>query len=197
MSASLISIIGPPAVGKTTLARHLARDMGGALICEDFEGNPFLADSYLGRREACLPAQLFFLLSRVNQLSSANWPAKGLVVSDYGFCQDRIYASAKLSDQEMAIYRGVAGRLEGLVRPADMIVHLDAPEAVLELRISDRGREYEKAMTPEFLHEMRMAYNDVDRTVDCPVIRVDTDAADLRDAEARGELIAQIRNRMS
>ncbi|MDP6637309.1 MAG: deoxynucleoside kinase [Phycisphaerae bacterium] len=194
MSAPLISIIGAPAVGKTTLAVGLAEEMCGRLICEDFEGNPFLADSYLHDREACLPAQLFFLLSRVKQLSLASWPDDGLVISDYGFCQDRIYAAAKLTEDEMSLYRRVAKRVEGLVRPASVIVHLDAPEAVLESRIAARGREYEKAMTPEFLEQMRMAYNDIDQTSGCPVIRVDTNASDVRDAEVRNELIARIRS---
>ena len=197
MSASLISIIGPPAVGKTTLARSLAAEMDGRLICEDFEGNPFLADSYLGRADVCLPAQLFFLLSRVSQLSLGSWPEDGLAVSDYGFCQDRIYARAKLTEDEMSLYGRVARRVEGLVCPPSVIVHLDAPEAVLMSRIGARGREYEKAMTPEFLQEMRMAYNDIDRSARCPVIRMDTDAADVRDANIRGELIARIRGEMS
>jgi deoxyadenosine/deoxycytidine kinase len=197
MSASLISIIGPPAVGKTTLARGLATEMGGSLICEDFEGNPFLADSYLGGREACLPAQLFFLLSRVKQLSLADWQADGLVVSDYGFCQDRIYAASKLTEDEMGLYSRVARRVEGLVYPPSVIVHLDAPEPVLKSRIAARGREYEKAMTPEFLEEMRMAYNDIDQTIGCPVIRLDTDASDVRHDSVRGELIARIRAEIS
>ena len=183
-------------MGKTTLAGHLAAEMGGRLICEDFEGNPFLADSYLGVRDACLPAQLFFLLSRVKQLSLGNWPAEGLAVSDYGFCQDRIYAAAKLTEDEMALYDRVARRVEGLVCPPNVIVHLDAPEPVLRSRIVARGREYEKAMTPEFLEEMRMAYNDIDRSARCPVIRVDADAADVRDANARNELIARIRGEL-
>jgi len=196
MSASLVSIIGPPAVGKTTLASHLAADMGGRLIREDFEGNPFLADSYVGGREACLPAQLFFLLSRVKQLSLADWPDEGLAVSDYGFCQDRIYAAAKLTEDEMALYSRVARRVGGLVCPPSVIVHLDAPAPVLLSRIAARGREYEKAMTPEFLEEMRNAYNDIDQSAICPVIRVETDADDVRDANARNELIARIRSEM-
>jgi deoxyadenosine/deoxycytidine kinase len=197
MSASLISIIGPPAVGKTTLARGLATEMGGSLICEDFESNPFLADSYLGGREACLPAQLFFLLSRVEQLSLGDWPTEGLVVSDYGFCQDRIYAASKLTEDEMGLYSRLARRVKGMVCPPGVIVHLDAPEAVLKSRIAARGREYEKAMTLEFLEEMRIAYNDIDQTVDCSVIRVDTDASDVRDDSVRNELIARIRAEIS
>jgi deoxyadenosine/deoxycytidine kinase len=197
MSASLISIIGPPAVGKTTLARGLAAEMNGLLICEDFEGNPFLADSYLHGREACLPAQLFFLLSRVKQLSLATWPEEGLVISDYGFCQDRIYAAAKLTEDEMSLYSRVARRVEGLVCPASVIVHLDAPQSVLKSRIASRGRDYETAMTPEFLEEMRIAYNDIAQIADCPVIRVDTDVSDVRDADVYGELIARIRAEIS
>jgi len=196
MSASLISIIGPPAVGKTTLAGHLAAEMGGRLICEDFEGNPFLADSYVGDREARLPAQLFFLLSRVKQLSLGDWPAEGLVVSDYGFCQDRIYAEAKLTEDEMALYSRVARRVEGLVCTPSVIVHLDAPEAVLLSRIAARGREYEKAMTSEFLDGMRKAYNNIDQSARCPVIRVATDTSDVRDADTRSKLIARIRGEM-
>ena len=184
-------------MGKTTLAGHLAAEMGGRLICEDFEGNPFLADSYLGDLEACLPAQLFFLLSRVKQLSLADWPAEGLAVSDYGFCQDRIYAAAKLTEDEMALYSRVARRVGGLVCPPGVIVHLDAPAPVLLSRIAARGREYEKVMTPEFLEEMRNAYNNIDQSAGCPVIRVETDAADVRDADARNELIARIRSEMS
>jgi hypothetical protein len=51
-------------------------------------------------------------------------------------------------------------------------------------------------MTPEFLEEMRNAYNDIDRSAGCPVIRVATDADDVRDADVRNELIARIRGEM-
>ena len=111
MSAKLISIIGPPAVGKTTLACCLADDMPASLIREDYQGNPFLVESYLGSPEACLPAQIHFLMSRVGQLALAAWPAEGLVVSDYGFCQDHIYAAAKLSADELRLYDRLARRL--------------------------------------------------------------------------------------
>ncbi|MDP7163481.1 MAG: deoxynucleoside kinase [Phycisphaerae bacterium] len=193
MSAKLISIIGPPAVGKTTLACCLANEMPATLIREDYQGNPFLVESYLGSAEACLPAQMHFLMSRVGQLALAAWPDEGLVVSDYGFCQDRIYAAAKLSADELRLYERLARRVEGLVYDPDVIVHLDAPESVLLERISVRGRKHEKVMTSRFLQVMRIAYNEIDQTGNCAVIHVECTATDFCDPHRRRELIAQIR----
>ena len=45
MAATLISIIGPPASGKTTLAESLCADLEAELVREDYAGNAFLADS--------------------------------------------------------------------------------------------------------------------------------------------------------
>ena len=189
----LISIIGPPAVGKTTLARLLSERLAARLICEDFEGNVFLADSYRGFGEACLPAQLQFLLSRVAQLSQSALRDDRVVVSDYGFCQDRIFAMEKLSADEYEVYRVVADRLGGLVIPPALVICLDAPVDVLVERIARRGRGYESCMTPEFLASMRDAYNGIESAFNffgvsgvsgvagCGVLRVDTAMSDFRD----------------
>lgn len=192
MPAKLISIIGPPASGKTTLAEALVAELPATLIREDYAGNPFLAESYLGRSEARLPGQLYFLVSRVGQLASSNWPGAGLYVSDYGFCQDRIYARARLSADDFRLYDRVARRLEGLVRPADLLLALDAAEATLLERIARRGREFERVMDQEFLASMRAAYNEASRRASCPVIRLDCDEIDLRDPARRAPVVWQI-----
>ena len=77
MAAALISIIGPPASGKTTMAHWLAEALPGRLILEDYAGNPFLPGSYQGREELALPAQLYFLFSRVSQLNREAWAGQG------------------------------------------------------------------------------------------------------------------------
>lgn len=196
MTARLISVIGPPASGKTTLAEHLAADLPAELIREDYEGNPFLADSYTGPHEARLPAQLYYLLSRVEQLSSARWPAEGTFVSDYGFCQDRLYARARLTAEEMEVYDPVHARLSRLVRAPDLLVLLDASESALLERIRRRGRAFEKVMTAGFLSSMRRAYNDVIQSAQCPVLAVDGDEADLRREPARTRLVEEVRRKL-
>jgi deoxyguanosine kinase len=196
VTATLISIIGPPASGKTTLARYLGESLGAQLVFEDFESNPFLADSYTGCDTAALPAQLHFLLSRVAQLNERHWPGEGLVVSDYGFCQDQLYASFKLEEGEYRFYFELADWLSEQVIPPSLVIRLDAPVATLQSRIAARGRGYEIGIDEAFLTEMRDAYNVVQRELACPVVRVDTEQVDLRTPEAREALLAQVRAKL-
>ena len=196
MSAGLISIIGPPGAGKTTLAELLAERLPAELIREDYAGNPFLPDAYAGLKEARLPGQLYFLLSRLAQLRGANWPARGLFVSDYGFCQDRLFARVHLSSDEMTVYDQVARRVEGLVQAPDVLIHLDAAEETLLERITHRGRGFEAAITREFLSAMRQAYNEAAAVADCPVIRLDGEREDFRGGRLLEKLMARIRERL-
>jgi len=195
--ARLIGIIGPPAAGKTTLAENLAAGLPAELIREDYAGNPFLADSCAGRPDARLPAQLFFLLSRVRQLSLSSWPAEGLRVSDYGFLQDRIYARLRLAGDEFKAYLSVADRVEAMVKPPDLLIHLDAPEDVLLKRIARRGRAFERAMDAGFLSAVRKAYNNAVRDVACPVIRAECGRTDLRRAGALAAMMEEIRRALT
>ena len=193
MPAKLISVIGPPAVGKTTLAEHLAADLPADLICEDWAGNPFLAESYAGDERARLPGELYFLISRAGQLLRLSWPGDGLRVSDYGFCQDRIFAGVRLNGRDMELYDRLAARLEPLVCPPDVLVYLDAGERTLRERIARRGRDFERVMDGAFLAAMRRAYRAAAAGAACPVLRVDCDAVDVGGAAARADLVRRVR----
>jgi len=196
VTSRLISAIGPPAVGKTTLAERLSTALPARLILEDYAGNPFLAESYAGRDEARLPGQLYFLMSRVSQLDPTRWEEERLAVSDYGFCQDAVFAELRLGDDDLRTYRRVLRRVGGLVHPPDVLVHLDAGEQTLLERIARRGREYEKAMTAEFLGQMRRAYNEVAGRADCPVIAIDCDGADICRDEVLAGIMEEIRENL-
>ena len=197
MSAALVSIIGPPAVGKTTLAEFLCSVLPAELIREDYAGNPFIADAYAGQSAARLPSQLYFLNSRVGQLSLLSWPENGCFVSDYGFCQDRLFATATLTDDDLAAYEKIARRLSGLVHHPDVVIHLDAVESTLMERIARRGRDFERAVTPEFLARMRQSYRAAVAELACPIISIDCEKIDLLAEKPRSQLLNSLRRHLT
>ncbi len=68
-SPRFIVVEGPIGVGKTSLARRLARSFNGELILEQVEENPFLERFYKSGRIAALPAQ--FQTSSASQVDHA------------------------------------------------------------------------------------------------------------------------------
>jgi len=193
VSAALVSIIGAPAAGKTTLARFLAEALPARLIMEDYAGNPFLAESYQGNAAANLPGQLFFLMSRVGQLFVSDWPGEGVCVSDYGFCQDRVFARQRLNAADFGLYERVARRVGGLVHEPDIVIHLNASVAMLTERIARRGRAFESAMDAKFLQAMTAAYRQTVAALACPIIEIDCDKTDMLSQSARADLMTRIR----
>lgn len=193
MSAKLISIIGPVAVGKTTLSERLAEELPAEVLYEDYQGNPFLAESFTGSEQFSLPSQLYFLLSRAGQLSEKTWPRDGVIVSDYGFCQDHLFADAKLAEEDRRTYEHVHQRVEQLIHPPDVLVHLDASVKTLRGRIEQRGRDFEIAFSEQFMDRMRSAHDGVAVPPACRLIRIDCEAVDLLDPPVRAGLVREIR----
>jgi deoxyguanosine kinase len=193
MSARLISIIGPVAVGKTTLAEILHETLDARLFREDYEGNPFLAESFQGCEDLALPSQLYFLFMRVKQLTAATFPADGLVVTDYGFCQDRLYAQIQLDRNGFQMYEQISRSIAYLVTPPSVVIHLDASIETLLGRIKARGREFESAYDAEYLGRLRQVHFDVPLPPGCRKISVNCEKVDLLEAGQQKKWIEQIR----
>ncbi|MGB9628314.1 MAG: deoxynucleoside kinase, partial [Thermodesulfobacteriota bacterium] len=62
-----IIIEGPIGVGKTSLAKLLAKEFNARCILEKPEENPFLPQFYRDRKKYAFQTQIFFLLSRFQQ----------------------------------------------------------------------------------------------------------------------------------
>ncbi len=193
MAAKLISIIGPVAAGKTTLAECLAAELPADIIYEDYASNPFLAESFTGRDDLMLPSQLYFLLSRASQLSDVTWPEEGLFMSDYGFSQDRVFAAAKLSEADLKTYDYVSGRLARTIHPPSVMIHLDASVETLQKRIAKRGRGYEQTFTQQFLETLRLENAKIQAQPGCEIIRLNADETDFRQPAGRAEIIGRVK----
>jgi len=176
-----LAIEGVIGVGKTTLAEMLGETFSARLVLEEFEENPFLEDFYKNPGAWALHTQLFFLLSRFHQMKNLGSPElfDRLVVSDYIFQKNRIYANINLSDPELRLFNEIADVLEVGIPAPDLVVYLEASVEVLLDRIRKRGRSYEKRIDPDYIRRLAEAYNHFFFNFDdCPLLIVNTNFVD-------------------
>lgn len=82
-----------------------------------------------------------------------------LIVSDYTFQKDRIFAYLTLSDDELALYDKLYTTLEPQVAVPDLVLYLTADVDTCMARIKRRGRGIEREISEEYLSELIDAYN--------------------------------------
>lgn len=159
-SSRFIVVEGPIGVGKTALAKRLAESLGGELVLEEVEENPFLERFYRDGKSAALPAQMFFLFSRARQIEALRQADMfaSVRVSDYLFQKDRLFAELNLDADELALYDQVVDNLG--VEPAvpDLVIYLQASVDCLLDRIARRGIEYERLIERAYLERLTDAY---------------------------------------
>lgn len=181
-----VAVEGVIGVGKTTLAKRLSRSLGGGLVLEVVEENPFLARFYDDPEAWAFQTQIFFLLSRFKQQMQI--PQRELfaqsVVSDYIFAKDQIFATINLAEEELALYRMILPLLEARVTRPDLVIYLQATTEVLLDRIRRRGRSFEREIGREYLETLSEAYNHFFfHYEETPLLIVNTNEMDLVGSE--------------
>ena len=192
-----IAIEGPIGAGKTTLASLLVERLGGRLVAEPVEENPFLAGFYEDRRKHAFQTQLFFLLSRFQQQQTLFQQDlfNQVAVADYLFAKDRIFAALNLDANELVLYEQIYALLGGRTVKPDLVVYLQARQDVLLSRIRRRGRDFERRLDPDYLAALSQAYSDFFFHYDeAPLLVVNTSDIDLAGSSADADaLVAVVR----
>lgn len=155
-----IAVEGPIGVGKTTLARRLARSYGAELLLEAPQDNPFLADFYRNPRPNALPTQVQFLLQRMRQMRVLHQADlfQATRVADFMVEKEHLFARLTLDAEELRLYEALHRRLLGDVPVPDLVIYLQAPVTVLLERITRRGLDYEELLDPRYLQRVVEAY---------------------------------------
>lgn len=155
-----LAIDGPIGVGKTTLVNLIHERFDAVKVLEDAQ-NPFLPDFYADRPGASFQTQIYFLLSRFRQQQELVQPGlfDRLVVADYPFFKDRIFAYLNLTDEELALYEKVYAPLEQQAPAPDLVILLLADVETCLARIHKRKRAYENRLSRDYLSQLIDAYH--------------------------------------
>lgn len=155
-----IVIEGAIGVGKSSLAMKFAERFGYTPMMEAPQENPFLAKFYRDSSRYALPAQLFFLFQRIDQLREMT--QRDLfsehIVSDFMIEKDPLFARLTLSDEELSLYQKIYDTQRPQAPTPDLVILLQASADTLIDRIRQRGVPMEQNMSEDYLRRLSEAY---------------------------------------
>jgi len=154
-------IDGVIGVGKTTLTKMLVEHFNARIVLEQHDKNPFLEDFYRDPQHYAFQTQLFFLLNRYRQQQTI--PQRDLfqemIISDYLFAKDKIFAYLTLEARELQLYEKMLPLLERDIPKPDLVIFLKSKPSRLMENIKLRNRGYEKNITIEYIENLNEAYH--------------------------------------
>ena len=179
MNYNFIAIEGNIGSGKTSLAERLAIEFNAKLMLEQFAENPFLPKFYQDQVKEELNTRDLF---------------HPVIVSDYIISKCLVFAKINLQIDEYNLYSKLFNIIYPTLPKPDLLVYLYLSTDQLLVNIYKRGRNYERAISPEYLQNIQEGYLEFLRQQqELRVLLIDTSRIDFvnnnKDYEALLEII--------
>jgi len=179
-----VAVAGNIGVGKSTLVGMLCAKLGWEPFYEPVAENPYLADFYRDMTAWSFHSQVFFLTHRLKaHRELARHPAS--VIQDRSVYEDaeifaqNLFLQGHIRTRDYQTYRELYEIVLRFLPPPDLVVYLRASVPTLLGRISRRGRDYERDITPAYLSSLDQLYeNWLGGFSLCPVLTVPGDDLD-------------------
>jgi len=190
-----IAVAGNVGVGKSSLTRLLSEYLCWEPFYEAVDDNPYLADFYKDMKTWSFHSQIFFLSRRLrHHRQIVEWP--GTVVQDRTVYEDaevfakNLYQQGLMSERDYRSYRELYETVIEILPPPDLVIYLRASVPTLLARIRQRGRDYEQDISPEYLEQLNVLYEEwIENFTLCPVLTVPADDLDFVHHNSHLELI--------
>jgi len=179
-----IAVAGNIGVGKSTLVNLVSQRLGWEPFYEAVGENPYLADFYRDMQAWSFHSQIFFLSRRLrHHRELLDHPTS--VVQDRSVYEDaevfacNLFRQGHIGERDYRTYRELYEVLTSFLPPPDLVIYLRASVETLARRIGARGRDYERAMAPEYLAQLNALYEAwINSFTLCPVLTVPADDLD-------------------
>jgi|TARA_B100001769_G_scaffold259088_1_gene238603 deoxyguanosine kinase len=187
-----IAIEGAIGVGKTTLAKTISNTMKCQTLFEDYIDNPFLKKFYDENQSNSFSTQLYFLLKRIDQSEKIN-RTNDMLISDFYFGKDELFAKLNLSELEFEMYSSIRQKLNFIPPLPDLIIYLQASTDILIERIKKRGLDVEKNIKKKYIESVNDLYmKHFHEYTSSPVLIINTSNVNINDQNDYQLLIEEI-----
>lgn len=200
-SKFFVAVAGNIGVGKSTLTGILAESFAWKPFYEAVDENPYLADFYADMQRWSFHSQVFFLSRRLqHHRQLVDHP--GSVVQDRSVYEDaeifarNLHDQGKMSARDYQAYHDLYEGIRAFLPAPDLLVYLKASVDTLLARIRLRGRDFERDISPNYLHSLNVLYDHwIERWTSCPILVIPSDDLDFQhDAEARRLVVEGVRD---
>ncbi|GAP63239.1 hypothetical protein ARMA_1662 [Ardenticatena maritima] len=179
-----LAVAGNIGVGKSTLTARLAERLHMEPFFEAVADNPYLADFYADMPRWAFHSQIFFLSRRLqHHRQILDHPTSAIqdrcVYEDAEIFARNLYEQGAMSARDYQAYHELYQAVVAFMPPPTLIVYLRASVDTLLERIKRRGREFERAISRDYLERLNLLYEEWIATfTHCPVLTIDADAID-------------------
>ena len=114
------------------------------------------------------------------------------VYEDAEIFAQNLYVQGHIQDRDYHTYRDLYETMLRFLPPPDLVIYLRASVPTLMGRISNRGRDYERTITEEYLLGLNNLYETwIDNFTLCPILAVPADDLDFVSHPGHLRLIVQ------
>ena len=176
-----VGLAGNIGVGKTTFTEKMAAAFKWTPIYESVSDNPYLNDFYTDMNRWSFNLQIYFLQKRFQAQRDILSSKKGVIQDRTIYEDSKIFAKnlnemGQLKDRDFKTYNDLFNIMTGYLKKPDLIIYLKASTDTLLTRIHSRGREYENKISPEYIHQLNITYDNWIKNIkDIKVMTIKTD----------------------